>query len=95
MECRTIRFTGHALRRMFERELDRDAVVRVIHRGEVIARYPDDRPFPSQLLLGFADDQAVHVVVAQNPDTRDCFVVTAYQPDPAVWSHDFKTRRTP
>jgi len=29
MECTTLRFTGHALRRMFERELGRDEVVAV------------------------------------------------------------------
>jgi len=95
MECNEIRFTGHALRRMFERELDRDGVVAVVRQGEVIARYPDDRPFPSQLLLGFAKSRPVHVVVAQDLDSGVCFVVTAYQPDPAVWMSDFKTRRRP
>jgi hypothetical protein len=95
MECASLRFTGHALRRMFERELDRDGVASVVRGGEVIARYPDDRPFPSQLLLGFVDSGAVHVVVAQDPASGACFVVTAYRPDPAVWTPDFKTRRNP
>jgi len=95
MECATLRFTGHALRRMFERELGRDEVVAVVRRGEVITRYPDDRPFPSQLLLGLVDDRPVHVVVARDPDSGVCFVVTAYRPDPTVWMSDFKTRRNP
>jgi len=95
MECATLRFTGHALRRMFERELGRDEVVAVVRQGEVIIRYPDDRPFPSQLLLGFVDDCPVHLVVARDPDSGVCFVVTAYRPDPAVWMPDFRTRRSP
>jgi hypothetical protein len=30
--------------------------------GEVIDRYPEDKPYPSVLLLGFAKHPPVHVV---------------------------------
>ena len=57
MDCDTTVFSGHALRRMFER--------------------------------------AIHVVVAEDPDARTCYVVTAYDPDPALWEPDFSSRKQP
>jgi hypothetical protein len=33
------------------------------------------------------------VVVAVEPDTRECYVVTVYPPDPELWNSDFRTRR--
>jgi len=35
----------------------------------------------------------LHVVLAYNQATRTGYVVTAYVPDPKLWSKDFKTRR--
>ncbi len=93
MECASVAFSGHALRRMFERELGREAVLDVIRDGEMIADYPDDSPYPSRLLLGFVGDKPVHVVVAREPRQAHCFVVTAYRPDSGVWQPDFKHRR--
>ena len=95
MDCSFIRFSGHALRRMFERDLDEQAVAAVLTTGEIIADYPDDKPYPSQLLLVFVQDRPVHVVAAMDSASKTCFVVTAYRPDPAVWSADYKIRRKP
>ena len=95
MKCSAIRFTRHAFERLFARALTPDFVLRIIKEGEVIASYPDDMPFPSALVLGFEEQKPVHVVVAQDPRTNTCFVVTVYRPDPHVWSDDFKTRRQP
>lgn len=65
----------------------------VVAVGEVIADYPDDQPYPSCLLLGFADSTPIHVVVARNPVDGECVVVTVYVPDTDLWTDDFKTRR--
>ncbi len=94
MNCRAIRFMGHAVRRMYERGLQRNDIVEVMRQGEVIADYPDDRPYPSRLMLGFVAGKPVHVVVARDAGTEQCFVVTAYRPDPSVWTDDFRTRRS-
>lgn len=67
----------------------------MIKEGEVIASYPDDVPFPSVLILAFEEREAAHVVVARDPGTGICFVVTVYRPDPHLWSDDFKTRKQP
>ncbi len=47
----TLLFSGHALRQMFERAITSEDVRAVIEEGEVIGSYPDDRPYPSELLL--------------------------------------------
>jgi len=88
-----MRFSRHAIERMFQRDISPDIVHNVIENGEVIATYPDDKPYPSDLILGFEIDKPVHVVVANNQQTGECYIVTVYRPDSAVWNHDFKTRR--
>ena len=65
----------------------------MIDKGEVIANYSEDKPYPSALLLGFVDGGPVHVVVARDEQTGDCYVVTGYVPDPKLWADDFRTRR--
>jgi len=93
MECSGVRFTRHALERMFQRAVSPALVLSIISKGEVIASYPDDVPFPSVLLLGFDGQRPLHLVVARDPKSGLCFVVTVYLPDPDVWSEDFRTRR--
>ena len=91
--CSAVRFSGHALRRMFERSLSTEEVIFTIQTGEPITGYPDDKPYPSELRLGWASGRPVHVVVAQNQGNNQCYVITAYVPSLEVWSDDFKTRR--
>ena len=93
MDCAEIVFSGHAIRRIFERALGRDAILEIVRTGKVIVEYPDDSPHPICLLLGFVSGQPVHVVMAREAESRRCFVVTAYRPDPGLWSDDFRTRR--
>jgi hypothetical protein len=93
MECSAVRFTRHAFERVFERAIPPDAVLRIIEEGEVIASYPDDLPFPSVLILGFEGGTPLHAVVARDPESGICFVVTVYQPNRDLWSEDFRTRR--
>ena len=93
MECTTIQFSRHAFERMFERVLSPDVVSRMVRQGEQIASYPDDKPWPSALMLGFEAQNPVHVLVAKNPLSGACIVVTVYPPDRALWHDDFRTRR--
>lgn len=37
----------------------------------------------------------LHVVAADDPSTDETIVITTYQPDPAEWETDLKTRRKP
>lgn len=94
MDCKTLSYSRHAFERMFQREISPDAVAHIIAEGEVIADYPDDRPFPSVLLLGFHAGHPVHAVVAQESATGNCYLVTIYLPDPNIWDETFKQRKT-
>jgi hypothetical protein len=95
MDCSEIVFSGHAVRRMFDRQISTATVTSVIRLGEAIAEYPEDVPYPSVLVLGFVEGKPVHVVVARDPNDRRCYVITAYIPDPRLWGPDFRTRRQP
>lgn len=78
---------------MFERSIRREETLAVIAAGEVIEDYPDDVPFPSVLLLSWIEGRALHVVVARDPETGRCYLITVYPPDPALWEPSFRTRR--
>ena len=95
MNCATIYYSRHAFERMFERAIAPEAVGQILARGEIIADYPDDRPFPSALMLGFDRTRAIHVVVARDGASAECHVVTVYLPDAALWDATFKRRIKP
>lgn len=93
MHCTNIRFSRHAIERMFERAIRPEDVRNVVAAGKSIAEYPDDTPYPSTLLLGFVDRTPVHVVVAKDATSGTCHIVTVYVPDETLWNDDFQTRR--
>jgi len=91
MESRIV-FRVHALRRMFERQISTDDVRAVIESGTMIQDYPDDRPYPSRLMLGWRGKRPIHVVVARDANEAILIVVTAYEPDPIQWDAEFKRK---
>jgi hypothetical protein len=93
MGCRQVKYSGHAVRRMFERRISQTEVVRVLRDGEVIADYPDDRPYPSALMFAVVEGRPLHVVVARDREDDTCVVITVYVPDTRLWGPDFRTRR--
>lgn len=95
MICSKIEFSGHAVRRMFERQISEDAVLSAIRNGKVIAEYPDDEPYPSILVLGEVVGRPLHVVIGIEPETKVGRVITAYVPEPDLWTDGFSRRRTP
>jgi hypothetical protein len=96
MKCEGgIVFSRHAMARMFERSLRPTQVKAVIGDGQVIADYPSDKPYPSQLLLAHVDGRPIHVVVAKDERTNTCIVITAYEPEPDLWNEMFTRRLEP
>ena len=93
MECKEIIFSGHAIQRMFERGITTHDVRNTIESGEIIAEYPQDQPYPTFLMLGTEAKNPVHVVLAVDKKTQKCYVIASYNPDPSLWSEDFKRRR--
>lgn len=86
-----VTFTGAANRKMAERYISVQEVELVIASGRIIREYPDDRPFPSRLVLGWPHGRALHVVHAINGDER--IVISTYEPNPAIWNDDFTEKR--
>ena len=94
MECEKVAFSGHAVRRMFERAIAETDVSEVISSGEeVIGEYPSDTPYPSYLLLGFPGGKPLHDLIGMDDEAGSCYVVTTYNPSLAFWNDDYRTRR--
>ncbi len=93
MQCSRVTYSGHALRRMAQRGITPADVSAVLTAATVVDDYPNDTPYPSQLLLGIVDGRAIHVVAACDGATDECYIITAYEPDPSLWQSDWMTRR--
>jgi hypothetical protein len=85
----------HALQRMVERDIPEEAVAEVVSRGKVIESYPEDKPYPSRLLLGWVNKgqgaRPIHVVSATTE--HEIIIITVYEPDPAQWAPGFEKRK--
>ena len=95
MSARRLIFRVHAIQRMAQRQVPVADVRQVLEDGERIEEYPDDKPFPSALILGWSDSRALHVVVADNFEDNEAIVITVYEPDPEKWEQGFRTRKEP
>lgn len=93
MEFVSLEFRLHAVERMFERGISTDDVRKISEAGKVIEDYPNDKPFPSCLMLGHVGSKSLHVVLAIDQNTRRAIVVTVYEPDPKQWEAGFERRK--
>lgn len=89
-----VTYRVHAVRRMFERGISEAQVREVLEGGEEITAYPDDKPYPSRLLLGWRGERPLHVVAAYNGRDDEEIVITVYEPEAALWEDGFKRRRS-
>ena len=92
MNCKTIHFSGHATIQMFKRKISVEEINIVLKNGRIIKSYPEDKPFPSYLVLGIANNRILHLVVSSD-ESKNCFIITAYQPDADLWSDDFTLKK--
>lgn len=86
-------YRQHAIKRMHERCIAEEEVEHAIESGEIIESYPNDTPYPSFLILGYAGTKAVHVVYADDIEDSNRIIITVYEPDPNLWCDDLKRRR--
>ena len=91
-------YTGHAKFEMKNEEFGRIfeyEVYEAVCNGEVIEEYPEDKPYPSVLILGRTKvGRILHVVCAYNEKETLTIVITAYQPDSELWI-DYRRRKKP
>ena len=88
-----IRFSVHAIERMFRRGITEQDVHTVVRTGNLVESYPDDTPYPSRLLLGWIGPRALHVVLADIVDEDAIVVITVYEPDDRRWLPGWIRRR--
>jgi hypothetical protein len=86
-------FRVHAIQRMFERAITEEDVRQALATGKTIETYPEDQPYPSRLVLGWAGARPIHLVVADNQVQQETIVITVYEPDLANWEAGFERRR--
>ncbi|MDR1315458.1 MAG: DUF4258 domain-containing protein [Spirochaetales bacterium] len=91
-EQRSLRWTNHILERLLLRSIRTDDVLTALTNGEIIEQYPIDYPFPSCLVLGLTcTGNPLHIVCGS--DGTELWLITAYFPNPAEWSEDFRVRQ--
>ncbi len=93
MNCNIINWRRHALERMFKRNISRSEVKEVLKVGKIIEVYSNDKPFASKLIFAYAGKKPLHIVVAQNDETQECYIITAYVPTEEYFDKDFIIRK--
>ena len=87
-------FRVHAVQRMFRRQIGLEDVRYALETGEIIQDYPEDKPYPSRLVLGWCGSTPIHVVAADSTEGDETFVITVYEPTLELWKPDFREKRT-
>jgi hypothetical protein len=90
-----LRYTRHALSRMFERSIEPSEVESAILNGTVVEDYPSDMPYPSRLILFRSEHGPLHVVYSEavDRDTTIRYIITVYRPDPLGWDESLTKRK--
>jgi Domain of unknown function (DUF4258) len=87
-----ILWTYHVNMRLGQRFIARDTIIQAADTYEIVEAYPEDKYFPSYLLLGREGANAFHVFGA-DVEGQNVRIVTAYYPSADEWEMDLKTRR--
>lgn len=83
-------FTNHARKRVDERKVLTAEIEEVILNGEVIEEYPEDKPYPSCLILGYVrNKEPLYILCALS---EIVIIVTIHWFDPEKWMNH-KTRK--
>ena len=86
-----IRWTNHAIVRLFQRNISQECIEDILLSGEIIEEYQNDYPYPSCLVYGICpNNKVIHVVCGLR--NEELLIITAYYPDNIKWKNDLKTR---
>jgi len=78
---------------MFLRAISSEELLEALDRAQVIEDYPDDKPYPSALLLGFTRSRRPLHVVGALDEQGQLIIITVYEPDMRRWAVGWKARR--
>ena len=89
---KNIEVTTHAILQLKARKIKLTDIYAGIDNGEIIEQYPDDKYYPSCLILYIrVNGEPVHFVCSMG--NNKIYIITAYNPDLGRWENDFKTRK--
>jgi hypothetical protein len=81
-----VRITDHADEEAANDRLFVEDVFFSVMNGEIIEDYPDDKPYPSCLILGHSPSGSpIHSVWAYNRENNWSVLITVYKPDSNLW----------
>lgn len=93
IKAKKIKITEHADGEAQNDELSFEEVFASVLTGEIIEKYPDDKPYPSCLIYGKnLTNEPIHSVWVYNAETKAGVLITVYRPDPSRWIN-WKIRR--
>ena len=88
------RLTRHATITRLERGIFADAMEQALLNCEIVEHYPNDRPYPSCLVLDWlVSGHPLHIVCSRGDVEPALRIVTLYEPDDTLWENDYKTRK--
>ena len=88
-----ILYSNHSVKQMFSRNITTDEVEYSFLNCEIVMDYPDDKPYPSKLILAFCNNRPIHLVYSYNAQEETYVIITVYEPSTDIWEKDFKTRK--
>jgi hypothetical protein len=90
-----LKLRRHAQERRFKRDIRLDEIREVLNHGEVIQERPKAQPFPKYTMLGWIryGSRPLHVVAADDEEEDVTYVLTVYEPDPNIWTDDFREKQ--
>lgn len=65
----------------------------MLETGEMIQDYPEDKPYPSRLVLGWRGSAPIPVVAADSTESDETFVITVYEPTLDLWETGFRKKK--
>ena len=92
-ENNSLYWKDHILQRMRQRKISVSEILAVLNDFNIIEEYKEDKPFPSYLLVGFADKKPIHIVVGVNEIDFEIHLITAYIPDDLIWEDNYRRRK--
>jgi len=87
----SLRFSTHALERMYAQGIMVSEAIDVLRDGEIIEDYPNAMRGACALILGWIGSRPIHIVAAYSAKDYT-LVITAYDPEPSKWSDNFRVR---
>ena len=78
--------------RLVQRSIPRAWVLYSVENYVLIESYPDDKYLPSYLVWSKYNDEIFHILFGVDVEEQNVRIVTAYRPDPFVWTKNLRER---